>query len=138
MDKQFKKLYEIPEFKVVKVVKHWFQAWDDQEKKYIRDTKPFKGASRTWLVECDDFMLSLSTAQFSTMLEACFSCFDGVAKPEGKKFTVKTNGKQGKDIRYYINLAFDTEAERETDLEGIKQHNVEAEQAPLPPEYPSF
>ena len=43
----------------------------------------------------------MSQGQLGQMLEGVFK--DGVADVNGRYFSVKTNGKTGMDIRYYIN-----------------------------------
>jgi hypothetical protein len=106
-NKQYKKLSEVPEFKVLKVNEPHFQLWNEAERKFTKDRAWFRGASKTWDIECEDFKLSLSSAQFKSMLEACFFVLKGISEPTGKRFVVKTNGEQGKDIRYFINLSPD-------------------------------
>ena len=106
---------EHPEFTVEKVFGFNWEQWEDGKMK--RDAKWFEGANKTWGMATSEGILNVSKAQFSNMLEACFAG-EG-AKIVGTTFTVKTNGKDGQDRRYYINVVRD-----------VKPAETVAEEAP--------
>ena len=77
----------------------------------------FEGASKTWNLITDKGNMTVSQGQMSQMLVAAF---DGqISEPVGKTFTVKTNGKEGKDRRYFINLKKTEAKEEQVDVSNI-------------------
>jgi len=130
----FIKLKEISAFRVIKVEKSHWKGWSDKDSKFfVYDSYPKvkpegMEVRKYWVLECSEGTLELSSAQFSQMLEGCFVLYNGTAEPKGKRFTVKNNGKQGKDIRYWINLCYDQSA-NEDDFKVEAQ--TETEPAPM-------
>lgn len=79
-----------------------YKKWDDAEKKYVTSDGPEKGFSKKYVVQTDKGQLELGIQQFGSLLEATFS--DGKADVNNKTFEVKSNGKTGIDVRYFLNL----------------------------------
>lgn len=129
--KQFKKLSEIQTIKPVKFIKKFYSRWDEELKKYENVDVPTKGYSAKYIFECEDFLVSLSSSQFGQMLEACW--MEDCSIPVGKIFRVNTNGKTGIEIRYYINLDYQTV----TDEISKREEQPIPSEPPLPAE-PNF
>lgn len=100
--KQFKKLAEIKSFTIEKIVKAYFERWNETEGKYEKSETWQEGFTPKWLIETPEFMLPLSKDQVSQALMASFK-LDGTSNIIGKSYLVKTNGKTGKEIRYFLN-----------------------------------
>jgi hypothetical protein len=96
------KLKDLSSFTVKEFVKKYFGRWNEAEKKYERADTWQQGFRPTWTFKVNnDEFLDFSQDQLSQMLVACF---DRRCDIYGSTFTVKTNGKSGMDIRYFINL----------------------------------
>lgn len=100
--KPFKKLAEIKSFTIEKIVKAYFERWNETEGKYEKSETWQEGFTPKWLIETPEFMLPLSKDQVSQALMASFK-LDGTSNIIGKSYQVKTNGKTGKEIRYFLN-----------------------------------
>lgn len=100
--KQFKKLADIKSFTIEKIVKAYFERWNETEGKYEKSETWQEGFTPKWLIETPEFMLPLSKDQVSQALMASFK-LDGTSNIIGKSYLVKTNGKSGKEIRYFLN-----------------------------------
>lgn len=100
--KPFKKISEVKSFTIEKIVKVYFERWNEQEGKYEKSDVYQQGFSQKYLIETFDSLLPLSKDQLQQCLIACLN-LDGTANIIGKSFSVKTNGKTGKEIRYWIN-----------------------------------
>lgn len=88
----------------VKFVKKFWRRFDEATNKFEMSDDYKEGYSIRYQLELDDqSSLSISQDQFGQMLVATFSGDKSVIN--GHTFSVKTNGKTGKDIRYFINLA---------------------------------
>lgn len=96
------------QFTVAKVGPFKWKAWDNANKKMLVSDKWEKGYSKKYAVETDKGLLDVSGAQLGTMLEGV-SDF-GKADVNGRSFSVKSNGKTGIEIRYYINPVWDKPA----------------------------
>lgn len=88
-------------FKVEKVFGYKFKMWDNNERKMLISDTWVKGYQKKYTLETDKGVLDLSAGQMGNLLEAITS--DGRADINGRTFLVKSNGKSGMDIRYYIN-----------------------------------
>ena len=107
---EYIKLKEVNTFQINKFVKKQYQKWDDEQKKYINSDVPMAGLSPVYTFEImlnspttGQKILQLSSNQFSQCL---LSAFD-LGKPYTEiNFQVKTNGQQGKEIRYWINPVY--------------------------------
>ena len=98
----FKKISEVKSFTIRKIAKTYFERWNDTEKKYEKSEVWAEGFSPKWLIETPEYFLPLSKDQISQCLMSSFK-LDGTSNIVGKSYTVKTNGKVGKEIRYFLN-----------------------------------
>jgi len=101
MSKEFKKLSEVTELTVVKVWGYKWKKWDNEQSKMLVSDTYQQGYSKKYSLECTDFNIEVSSHQYASMLEGVSN--GGVADVNNKTFSVKTNGKTGMEIRYYIN-----------------------------------
>lgn len=92
-------------FKVEKVFGYKFKMWDNEQRKMLISDTWVKGYQKKYTLETDKGVLDLSAGQMGNLLEAITS--DGRADINGRTFLVKSNGKSGMDIRYYINATKD-------------------------------
>lgn len=90
-------------FKVEKVFGYKFKMWDNNERKMLISDTWVKGYQKKYTLETDKGVLDLSAGQMGNLLEAITS--DGRADINGRTFLVKSNGKSGMDIRYFLNVA---------------------------------
>lgn len=102
-DKTFTKLSSLvdQDFTIVKVWGYKFKMWDETENKMLSSDVYVQGYRKVYGVDTDKGSLDLSASQFSQMLEGVNK--QGVADVNGRTFHVKSNGKAGKDIRYWLN-----------------------------------
>lgn len=103
MDKKFTKLSELVDgiFTVEKVWGYKWKKWDNDAKKMLVSEQYEKGFRKIYGVETDKGSLDLSAGQMGNILESVSK--DGKADIIGRTFSVKSNGKTGIDIRYYLN-----------------------------------
>lgn len=115
-------------FTVEKVWGYQFQLWDADNKRMLRSDTYEQGYRKVYNLETDKGKLTLGSGQLGNLLEAVIK--DGVADLNGKTFSVKSNGKTDKDIRYFFNVArteevkkpevvTDVDMENELDLSAI-------------------
>lgn len=88
-------------FTISKVWGYKWKKWDDNEKKMLVSDTYEEGHSKRYNLETDRGELEVSSSQLSQMLEGVVQ--DGVANVNNRTFTVKSNGKTGQEIRYWIN-----------------------------------
>ncbi len=93
-------------FVLKKVWGYKWKMWNDAEGRFVEVDKPQKGFSQKWQVETDKGELELSSFQFNDMLSRSWDNKEQKSTPVGRTFSVKSNGKDGMDIRYYINLVY--------------------------------
>jgi len=103
MDKQYTKMSDLvdQEFLVESVGMYKFVAWDNENKKFITEQNWFQGASKKYPVTTDKGLVDMSASQIGNMLEGVQHA--GKSDIIGATFKVKSNGKTGMEIRYYIN-----------------------------------
>lgn len=90
-------------FTITKVWGYQFKLWDNESKRMLVSEKWEKGYRKIYGLDTSKGSLDLSASQLGQMLESVNKA--GVADINGKTFNVKSNGKTGMDIRYYINPA---------------------------------
>jgi len=95
------------QFTVNKVFGYKFKMWDTTSNKMLISEKWEQGYRKMYTMETDKGTLDLSASQFGNLLEAVTK--DGRADINGRSFSVKSNGKTGMDIRYYLNAVKETE-----------------------------
>lgn len=98
-------------FTVEKVWGYDWKMWDNTNKKMLRSDKWEKGYQKKWQVVTNHGQMDLGTGQFSSLLEATYNAKEDNSSLVGKKFEVKSNGKTGMEIRYFLNLVRDNVAE---------------------------
>lgn len=89
------------EFTVNKVWGYSFKKWDDANKKMLIFDQYEEGSRKVWGVDTDKGKLDLGKYQLGDMLTNVMK--DGIADLNGKTFSVKSNGKTGMEVRYYLN-----------------------------------
>jgi len=88
-------------FTVEKVVKYSFKMWDPVAKTMLVSDTYVADHRKVYTVETSKGILDISATQFGNMLESVSR--DGRADIVHRTFSVKSNGKTGQEIRYYIN-----------------------------------
>ena len=103
MEKSFTKLSSLvdDEFTVEKVWGYKWKMWDTTQNKMLVSDNWEKGYQKRWDVDTDKGKLDISQSQMGNMLEGV--CHAGNAYINGCTFSVKSNGKTGMEIRYYLN-----------------------------------
>lgn len=105
-DKKYTKLKDLvgDEFTVEKVWGFKWKMWLPAENRmHVADTYE-DGHRKMWGVDTDKGELDVSDWQFGNMLASVFQ--GDSAELVGKTFSVKSNGKEGKEIRYFINPVY--------------------------------
>lgn len=102
-NKRFVKLSDLvnERFTIVKVGKFNYKKWDNENKKMLVSESWVQGYNKIYQVETDKGYVDMSSAKVGEMLESV-SKF-GESSIVGRVFNVKSNGKSGMDIRYFIN-----------------------------------
>jgi len=88
------------QFTVNKVFGYKFKMWDTTSNKMLISEKWEQGYRKMYTMETDKGTLDLSASQMGNLLEAVTK--DGRADINGRTFSVKSNGKSGMDIRYFL------------------------------------
>ena len=103
MDVKFTKLSALvgEEILIKTVSGYKFKKWDDATKKMLVSDNYKEGYRKLYQVETDKGLMDLGSGQLGSLLEAVFD--KGKADLIGRTFYIKSNGKQGLDIRYYFN-----------------------------------
>lgn len=89
------------EFTIEKVWGYKFKKWDTESGRMLSEDNWFEGARKIYQVDTDKGTLDLSESQLGTILVKVQHA--GQADVNGVTVAVKSNGKQGIDIRYYLN-----------------------------------
>lgn len=89
------------QFTVKEVMGFGFKKWDETQKTMLFSKDFLLGYRKVWGVETDKGKLDLGSGQMGNLLEAV--CFNGESKLIGKTFQVKSNGKSGQEVRYFLN-----------------------------------
>lgn len=102
-DKKFTKLSELvdKDFTVEKVWGYSYKMWDNVARQMLKSDTWVEGHRKVYDVDTDKGKMDVSATQFGNMLEGVSK--DGQANVVGRTFHVKSNGKTGMEIRYYIN-----------------------------------
>lgn len=103
MEKNFTKLSALvdSEFTVERVNGYKWKMWDVSSNKMLVSDNWEKGYQKRWDVDTDKGKIDFSSSQLGNMLEGV--CHAGAADVNGCTFSVKSNGKKGIEIRYYLN-----------------------------------
>lgn len=117
-------------FEVLEVQKYLWKKWDDQEKKMLTSDLYVEGYRKVYPVLTNKGRVDMGSGQLGNLLEAVF--YQGKADLINKTFEVKSNGKQGMDIRYYFNLLAGSPGGRELTYNASLQ-SEETPQSPAAP-----
>ena len=79
-----------------------YKMWSDADKRFVTSQTHQEGFSKKYPVTTDKGKLDLGSGQIGSLLTACFR--NGAADLIGKTFSVKSNGKEGMDVRYFFDL----------------------------------
>ncbi len=128
-EKKFTKLSELVDntFTVEKIWGYKFKLWDNELKKMLVSETYEKGYRKIYSVDTSEGSLDLSASQLGQMLESVFK--NGSSELTGRTFSVKSNGKTGIDIRYYINPTKDAPkkvVDDVTDPDEISKEELDA------------
>lgn len=117
MNTNYVKLSGVTEFLLEELVGTQYFKWDQVTNKPQRSQEWFEGGKKQYVLNTDKGQMTVSQGQFSQILLAAF---DGAtSEPVGKTFTVKTNGKSGLDLRYFIDLKKGQAPVEEVNMESI-------------------
>lgn len=89
------------QFTIVKVNGYNFKQWDNESKRMISEPRYFPGSRKLYTIETDKGVLDLSEHQLGSLFASCQHA--GKSDLIGVVVGVKSNGKTGMDIRYYLN-----------------------------------
>lgn len=108
MDKKYTKLSDLvsDQFTVEKAWGYQYKKWDNDSKRMLTSEKYEQGFSKVYSLDTDKGKLDVRAGQMGNLLEGVVR--DGKADITGRTFTVKSNGKEGIDIRYFINPVRDS------------------------------
>lgn len=125
-ERKYTKLSELvgSEFTIQAVKRYVFKKWDAQSSKMISEDNYFEGARKIFELDTDKGKLDLSESQIGTIFAKVQHA--GQADIIGTVVGVKSNGKTGIDIRYYLNPQKKVEVSRESEDVGFPD---------LPPEW---
>lgn len=103
MDRQFTKLSNLidQEITIEKVEGYKFKKWDAQNNKMLVSDNYEKDYRKLWQVVTDKGQLDLGDGQMGNLLVGVMHA--GQSNIIGATFHVKSNGKSGMDIRYFLN-----------------------------------
>jgi len=103
MDKKYTRLKELvgEQFTVNKINGFKFKKWDTESRRMLVSDTYEQGFKKMYLADTDKGLLDLSQSQFGSMLESVSR--GGASNVVERTFEVRSNGKSGLDIRYFIN-----------------------------------
>lgn len=128
-EKRYVKLKDLVDstFTLKRVWGYDWQLWLPAENRMNRSDTYVEGHNKTWQIDTDKGKMDLSNYQFCNMLSKCFNTKTQIAEVEDRLFEVKSNGKSGMEIRYFINLARGTQKaaapQKDVVLEDIPESN---------------
>jgi len=93
------------QFTINKVFGYRYKMWDNEQRKMLISETWVKDYRKMYTLDTDKGTLDLSASQMGNLLESITK--DGRADINGRSFSVKSNGKSGMDIRYYLNAVKD-------------------------------
>jgi len=103
MDKKFVKMGDLvgSQFTVDSVGKYQYKKWDNEEKKMLMSDTWVQGYQKVYPVNTDRGTVDMNSGKMGEMLESVSR--DGQSTIIGRTFNVKSNGKTGMEIRYFLN-----------------------------------
>lgn len=116
------------EFVVLKVNRWSFKKYDPESKRMLMSDSYEQGYSKVYQLDTDKGKLDIRAGQLGNMLEGCVR--DGVSDINNQTFLVKSNGKTGIDIRYYLNPVRKTTTEPQNSSESKSDNTYNLEDIP--------
>lgn len=107
------------EFTVKTVQTYTFKKWDNENKKMLSSPSWQEGYRKLWQVDTDKGQLDLGDGQMGNLLVGVMHA--GKSDIIGATFSVKSNGKTGIDIRYYLNPVKVPTQEEELDQNTLNE-----------------
>lgn len=99
---KYAKLSEVGEFTIINPIKSFWQKYNEADNTFEKKDDYFEGATQKFQIDTTAGRIDFSKNQLEQMF---FGARVGLTSDiNGKSFWVKTNGKQGKEIRYFINI----------------------------------
>lgn len=92
------------EFTVHAVKGYQWKKYDPDSNRMIIADKYEQGFSKKYGIETDKGFMDISAGQLGNMLEGVHK--NGISDLRDKTFSVKSNGKEGMEIRYWINPVY--------------------------------
>lgn len=103
------------QFRVGKVLGFKWKMWSQEQGRMLISDSYEKGYRKLYQVQTDKGIMDVSAGQLGNMLESVSEY--GKADIINRTFSVKSNGKTGMDIRYYINPV----KEQHVEADGIEE-----------------
>lgn len=103
MDNKFVKLKDLvgSTIKVDAIKSPKWRMWDAAASKFQWSNEKQKGMQKCYFLDTDKGMVTVSASQVGAMLEEALVGHTSVIT--GQRFSIASNGKEGKDIRYFFN-----------------------------------
>ena len=118
------------DFTVEKVWGYKWKKWDDVAKTMLSSDTYVPEHRKMYDVDTDKGKMDISSNQFASMLEGVSS--NGEANVVDRTFHVKSNGKTGIDIRYYINPVRDAKpAQDNSQVPGTNDSGIDMSDIPF-------
>lgn len=92
------------EFTVLAVKGYQWKKYDPDSNRMIVSEKYEQGFSKKYGIETNKGFMDISAGQLGNMLEGVQK--NGISDLRDKTFSVKSNGKEGMEIRYYVNPVY--------------------------------
>lgn len=89
------------EFTITEAYGYQWKKWDAEAGRMLVEDKYTEGYQKRYSLVTDKGGLEVGSGQLASLLESVYR--KGEASLIGRTFRVKSNGKQGMDIRYYFN-----------------------------------
>ncbi len=126
MDKKFVKLSELVDdsFTINKVWGFQWKLWDNENKKMLTSETPVRGYKKVYAVDTNKGSLDLSASQLGQILELFHK--NGSSDIIGATVIVKSNGKTGMEIRYYLNADYKADKVVTSDNNDVTDEELEA------------
>lgn len=97
-----------------------WKKWDSATSKMLTSETYQEGYSKKYTVSTDKGTLDASSDQLRQMLEGGYA--NGQANIIGLTYNVRTNGKTGVEVRYYINPAREVKTQPEANTEEFNPY----------------
>lgn len=111
-------------FTVESVGRYVYKKWDTAKREMLTADSYQEGFRKVYPVTTDKGQLDVSASQLGSMFEGLQQ--DGKADINNQTFSVKSNGKEGQEIRYFINPV------REGSQEAVQRSEMPLEATKTP------